>query len=270
MRRDLADPGQDPAARDLADLDRDLADLGRGLAAQDLADRELDRTDRGDLVERDLAARGRTDRRDRGDLVERDLAARGRTDRGERGRVARDRGERDRVARDRVERDRVDQDRVDRVGRDRADQDRVDRVGRGRADRDLGRGLADRCRGALTIGVMPRWVVPRMRLAASAHTTTARHLRHKQGDSAGTMGLLPVGRRLTGSGRRLQVVGTVLRLPVVGTTRGTGRSAALSRRKATSGRAITAATPPFRSSIRFSVDGASGTSVSGFRCTDAT
>jgi hypothetical protein len=43
-----------------------------------------------------------------------------------------------------------------------------------------------------------------------------------------------------------------------------------SEHKATSGRAIMAATPPFRSSIRFSVDGASGTSVSGFRCTDAT
>ena len=43
-----------------------------------------------------------------------------------------------------------------------------------------------------------------------------------------------------------------------------------SEHKVTSGRAIMAATPPFRSSIRFSVDGASGTSVSGFRCTEAT
>ena len=43
-----------------------------------------------------------------------------------------------------------------------------------------------------------------------------------------------------------------------------------SEHKVTSGRAIMAATPPFQSSIRFSVDGASGTSVSGFRCTDAT
>jgi hypothetical protein len=183
MRRDLADPGRDLAARDLADRDRDRA---RDLAARGLADRELgrtDRVDRGDLVERGLAARGladrelgRTDRVDRGDLLERGLAAR------------------------------------DRVGRD--------------LGRDLGRGVADRCRGALTIGVMPRWVAPRMRLAASAHATTARHLRRKQEDSAGTMGLLPVGRRVTGSARHLQVVGTVLRLPVVGTTRGTGRSAA--------------------------------------------
>ena len=208
MRRDLADPGQDLAAPDLADLDldRDLADLGRGLAAQDLADRELGRTDRGDLVERDLAARGRTDRRDRGDLAER-------------GRVDRDLGRRtdrrDLAERDLVERDLAERDLVDR---DLADRDL--------ADRDLGRGVADRCRGALTIGVMPRWVAPRMRLAASAHATTARHLRRKREDSAGTMGLLPVGRRLTGSARHLQVVGTVRRLPVVGTTRGTDRSAA--------------------------------------------
>jgi hypothetical protein len=214
MRRDLADPGRGLAAQGLADPDRDLdldlardlADLGRGMAARDLADRELgrtDRVDRGDLVERGLADRelGRTDRVDRGDLVERGLAAR-----------------------DLVDRDLVDRGRADRDLADRADRDK----GRNRADRDrdLGRGVADRCRGALTIGVMPRWVAPRMRLAASAHATTARHLRRKREDSAGTMGLLPVGRRVTGSARHLQAVGTVLRLPVVGTTRGTGRSAA--------------------------------------------
>jgi hypothetical protein len=130
-------------------------------------------------------------------------------------------GRRDRVERGLAARDLVDRGRA---GRGRADRDLV--VDRDRAGRDLDRGLADRCRGALTIGAMPRSVAPWMRLAASAHTTTARPLRHGQGDSAGTMGLLPVGRRQTGSARHLQVVGTVLRLPVVGTTRGTGRTAA--------------------------------------------
>jgi hypothetical protein len=194
-RRDLADPARDLAG--LADLDRDLGlVLGRGLAAPDPADRELGRgTDRGDLVDRGRAARG--------DLVE---LGRG-TDRG-------DRAARDRAARgDLADRDRADQrDLADRglVARgDLADRDRLD-----------GR------RGALTTGVMTRWVAPWMRLAASAHATTARHLRRKREDSAGMMGLLPVGRRVTGSARRLRVVGTVLRLLVVGTTRGTGRTAA--------------------------------------------
>ena len=199
-RRDLADPARDLAG--LADLDLDLdlvLVLGRDLAAPDPADRELGRgTDRGDLVE---LGRGT----DRADLVERGRAARG--DLADRGLAA----------------------RGDLADRDRADQ--RDLAVRGLAARgDLG-DLADRDRldgrrGALTIGVMTRWVAPWMRLVASAHATTARHLRRTREDSAGTMGLLPVARRLTGSARHLQVVGTVLRLPVVGTTRGTGRSAA--------------------------------------------
>jgi hypothetical protein len=214
MRRDLADPDPDLAARDLADPDRDLADPDRDLVARDRdlvdpdrVDPELGRTGRGDRVERGLAARDLVDR----DRVDPELGRTGRRDRVERGLAARDLVDRGRAGRG-------------RAGRGRADRDLV--VDRDRAGRDLDRGLADRCRGALTIGVMPRSVVPWMRLAASAHTTTARPLRHGQGDSAGTMGLLPVGRRQTGSARHLQVVGTVLRLPVVGTTRGTGRTAA--------------------------------------------
>jgi hypothetical protein len=210
-RRDLADPARDLAG--LADLDLDLV-RGRDLAAQDPVDREPGRgtdrgdpvelgrgTDRGDPVERGLAARG--DRADQRDLAGRGLAALG--DLGalaERGLAARgDLADRGLAARG---------DLGDLVARgDLADRDRLD-----------GR------RGALTIGVMTRWVAPWMRPVASAHATTARHLRRKREDSAGTMGLLPVGRRVTGSARRLRVVGTVLRPLVVGTARGTGRSAA--------------------------------------------
>ena len=244
-RRDLADPARDLAG--LADLDLDLVlVLGRDLAAPDPADRELGRgtdrgdlvelgrgTDRADLVERGRAARGDLADRDRAD--QRDLAVRGLAARGDLG---------DLVDRDRADRgDLVDRGlaargdlavrgraaRGDLADRDRADQ--RDLAVRGLAARgDLGdlvaRDRLDGRRGALTIGVMTRWVAPWMRLVASAHATTARHLRRKREDSAGTMGLLPVGRRLTGSARHLQVVGTVLRLPVVGTTRGTGRSAA--------------------------------------------
>jgi hypothetical protein len=235
-RRDLADPARDLAG--LADLDRDLGlVLGRGLAAPDPADRELGRgTDRGDLVDRGRAARGDLVElgrgTDRGDLAARDRAARGDLadrDRADQRDLA-DRGLGDLVERGPAARgdlaDRGLVARGDLADRDRADQrDLADRglVARGDlADRDR----LDGRRGALTTGVMTRWVAPWMRLVASAHATTARHLRREREDSAGTMGLLPVGRRLTGSARHLQVVGTVLRLPVVGTTHGTGRSAA--------------------------------------------
>ena len=177
----------------MSTVDRVLADRGTGrpLTRQDLADR-----DRGllgllgrDLADRDLADLGRGT--DRG-LADRDLADR---DMG--------RG-----------RDLADRD----LGRYLAD--------RGLADRDLAdRDLADRCRGALTIGVMTRWVVPGMRLAGSAHATMARRLRRQREGSAGMMGLLPVGRHLTGTARHPRVAGTVLRLTVVGTTDGTDRTA---------------------------------------------
>ena len=199
--------GRPLTRQDLADRDRVLGLLGllgrvlvdrvmdRGLADRVLVDRVMDR----DLADRDLADRGLADR----DLADRDLADRGK------GRDLADRGK----GRDLADRGK---------GRHRADRGK----GRDRADRDLGRGVADRCRRALTTGVMRRWVAPRMRLAASAHATTARRLRRQGEGSAGMMGLLPVGRRLTGTVRRLRVAGTVLRLPVAGTTGGTGPTAA--------------------------------------------
>jgi hypothetical protein len=227
---------QDLAGRVLGRVlgDLDLADrrMDRGLGGRGLADRRMDRG----LGGRGLAGR---------ELAGRELARRGLAGRELAGRELARRG---------------------LAGRELA--------GRELAGRELaGRGLADHraiSRGALTIAVMRRWAVPGMRLAASAHATTARRLRRQREGSAGIMGLPPVGRRLTGTAPRLRVAGTVLRLPVVGTTRGTGRTAGYSRHKATSGRSMTAATPLFRFSTRFSVDGASGTSVTGFRCTDAT
>ncbi len=79
--------------------------------------------------------------------------------------------------------------------------------------------------GVSTARVVPRWAAPTMRLTASVHPTTVRRLRRHNADSAGMAGLLPEGRRLTGSGRRPRVAGTDLRLPVVGTADGMGRRA---------------------------------------------
>jgi hypothetical protein len=79
--------------------------------------------------------------------------------------------------------------------------------------------------GVSTARVVPRWAAPTMRLTASVHPTTVRRLRRRNADSAGMAGLLPEGRRLTGSGRRPRAVGTDLRLPVVGTADGMGRRA---------------------------------------------
>ena len=213
--RDLADPARGPAGP--ADLVLVLV-LGQGLADPGLAVLELVRgTGRGDLVDLGLAVRdtGRVD------LVEQDPADRVDLP--------------DRVLVDLAVRERG----LDLADRGLADQDLADRAELGPADlavRERGLDLADRGlagrdrpdggRGAHSIGVMIRWVVPPMRLAASVHATTVRHRRRKHEDSAGTMGPLPVGRRVTGSVRRLRVVGMVLRLPVVGTIRGTGRTAA--------------------------------------------
>jgi hypothetical protein len=185
-RRGLADLGRGLAVRG-------LAGLGRGPAVRGQAD--LGRgMDRGDLVDRDPADQEDLAERDPADLAERDPADQ----------------------EDLAERDPADQE--DLAERDPADQeDPADPVDRDRVDQG---------RGALTIGAMPRWVAPWMRLAASVHATTARHLHRETEDSAGMMGVRPVGRRLTGSARRLRGVGMVLRRPVVGTTRGTDRTAA--------------------------------------------
>jgi hypothetical protein len=116
-------------------------------------------------------------------------------------------------------------DRVDLAAR--ADLDLVDPVDlAGRVDMDP---LDHRRRrtglGVSTARVVPRWAAPTMRLTASVHPTTVRRLRRHNADSAGMAGLLPEGRRLTGSGRRPRVAGTDLRLPVVGTADGMGRRA---------------------------------------------
>jgi hypothetical protein len=135
--------------------------------------------------------------------------------------------------------------------------------------------LADRRRRrthpkALTKAVAPNGVARIMRRTASAHPTMVRRLHRRSMDSAGTMGQLPEGLRLTGPGRRLRVDGMVRRLPAAGTSHGVGRRGTSSWRRPILGRSPTAATTPCRSSTRCSVDGVSGTSASGFRCTDPT
>jgi hypothetical protein len=224
-RRGLADLGRGLAVRGLADLGRGpavrgQADLGRGmdLVDRDLAARALGRrTDRGDLVDRDPADQedlAERDPADQEDLAERDPADQ------------EDLAERDPTDQeDLAERDPTDQE--DLAERDPADQeDPADPADQEDLADPVDRDRVDQGRGALTIGAMPRWVAPWMRLAASVHATTARHPHRETEDSAGMMGVRPVGRRLTGSARRLRGVGMVLRRPVVGTTRGTDRTAA--------------------------------------------
>jgi hypothetical protein len=124
--------------------------------------------------------------------------------------------------------------------------------------------------GAHTIGVTRKWAAPLTRRTALAFPTMARRLRPGSTGSAGMTDALPEGLHVTGTGRRLRVAGTVLRLPVVGTLHGMGRRATWVGRRPISGRSTTAATTPYRCSTRFSVDGASGSSAHGFRCTDIT
>jgi hypothetical protein len=187
--------------------------------------------------------------------------------------------------------------RVDLVQTGRADRveltSRVDPVGladpvdleapaapdlTGRADRvDLaGRAApADRHRRrtsntVFTTGVAPRWAAPGTCRTDSARRITGRRLRPGSTDSAGTVGLPPVLRRLSGTDHHLQVAGAGLRLPVVGTAHGMGRPAMSQSRSVISGRLVTTGTTRSRCSTRYSVDGASGSSVSGSRCTDLT
>ena len=76
-----------------------------------------------------------------------------------------------------------------------------------------------------TTGLDPRWAAPGTCPTGSARRIMGRRLRPGSTDSAGTVGLPPVLRRLSGTDRRLQVAGAGLHLPVVGTVRGTGRRA---------------------------------------------
>jgi hypothetical protein len=121
-----------------------------------------------------------------------------------------------------------------------------------------------------TTGVAPRWAAPGTCRTGSARRITGRRLRPGSTDSAGTVGLPPVLRRLSGTDHHLQVAGAGRRLPVVGTAHGTGRRAMSQSRSVISGRLVTTGTTRSRCSTRYSVDGASGSSVSGSRCTDLT
>jgi hypothetical protein len=121
-----------------------------------------------------------------------------------------------------------------------------------------------------TTGVAPRWAAPGTCPTDSARRIMGRRLRPGNTDSAGTVGLPPVLRRLSGMDHHLQVAGVGLRLPVVGTAHGTGRRAMSQSRSAISDRLVTTGTTRSRCSTRYSVAGASGSSVSGSRCTDLT
>ncbi|HME64845.1 MAG TPA: hypothetical protein VKG61_08140 [Streptosporangiaceae bacterium] len=121
-----------------------------------------------------------------------------------------------------------------------------------------------------TTGVAPRWAAPGTCRTGSARRITGRRPRPGNADSAGTVGLPPVLRRLSGTDHHLQVAGAGLRLPVVGTAHGTGRRAMSQSRSVITGRLVTTGTTRSRCSTRYSVDGASGSSVSGSRCTDLT
>ena len=159
-------------------------------------------------------------------------------------------------------------DRVDRAGREDLG-DRVDRVDR--VDRAI---RADRKRRTrpevLSTGVGPRWADPGMCRTASAPPTTVHRLRPDNTDGAGMAGPRPERSRLGGTDHRPRVAGAVRRLPVVGTVRGMVRRVTGASRNAISGRSITTGTTRSQCSIRSSGDGASGSSDSGFRCTETT
>jgi hypothetical protein len=125
-------------------------------------------------------------------------------------------------------------------------------------------------RRALLTAAARRWAGPRTHRTVSAHPVMARRLRLKTMDGLGITDRRPAYRRVIGTDRRPQVAGTVLRRPEVGTGAGTDRRGATSRsRSAISDRSTTTTTTPSRCSARSSADGASGSWVSGFRCTRA-
>jgi hypothetical protein len=109
-----------------------------------------------------------------------------------------------------------------------------------------------------------------MHLAASARPTTEHRRRRAPEDTAGTTDRHPADRRQTGTDHHLPVAGTVLPLPVAGITGTTAQPATSAQHETTSVGSTTPASPRSRCSIRRSAAGDSGTSVTGFRCTDAT
>lgn len=119
-----------------------------------------------------------------------------------------------------------------------------------------------------TTAVVPTGVARGTHRMASVRPIVA-HRRHRgKTDSGGTAGLRRERHRRTGTGRRLQGGGTDRLLPGVGTPAGMGRRVTSVTPSAISVGSTTAATTRYRSSTRFSADGDSGTSASGFRCTD--
>jgi hypothetical protein len=121
-----------------------------------------------------------------------------------------------------------------------------------------------------TTGVARSGVAPGTHRTGSARRITARLLLRRNAASAGTMDLRPAVRRLTGTAHRLLAAGTGRHLPAAGTVGGTGRRATSVWHRPISGRSPTTASLPSRCSTRFSVDGATGSSATGFRCTDLT
>ncbi|MDX6336430.1 MAG: hypothetical protein QOG05_3770 [Streptosporangiaceae bacterium] len=121
-----------------------------------------------------------------------------------------------------------------------------------------------------TTGVARSGAAPGMHRTDSARRTTVHRLRPGNTDSDGTVDRPPEPRRLTGTGHRLLAAGTGRRLLVAGMLHGTGRLATSVWHRPISGRLPTAASMPYRSSTRCSVGGASGSSATGFRCTDLT
>ena len=120
----------------------------------------------------------------------------------------------------------------------------------------------------LSTAVAPRWAARGTCRTASAHPVTVRRRRHQNTDGVGMADLHPERHRLSGTDRRRRVAGTVHRLRVAGMSPGMGRRATSALRSVILDRSITTGTARFRCSTRCSGDGASGSSESGFRCTD--
>jgi hypothetical protein len=121
-----------------------------------------------------------------------------------------------------------------------------------------------------TTGVAPRWAAPGTCRTGSARQITVRRRRRGSTDSDGTMGRPPEPRHRSGTDRRPQEAGAVLRLLAAGTVDGMGRLAISATDRPISDRSPTTATTRSRSSTLCSVGGASGCSASGSRCTDLT
>ena len=121
-----------------------------------------------------------------------------------------------------------------------------------------------------TTGVARSGVVPGTLRMGSARRITVRRLRRGNAASGGTTDLRLAVRRPTGTAHRLLAAGTGRHLLAAGTVDGMGRLATSVWHRPISGRLPTAASTPYRSSTRFSVGGASGSSATGYRCTDLT